>query len=539
MHPRALRRFAPLLVLLACAGAGLTAARAADAANAQAAEKAPDAGAAQPPPPAASEPAFGFEDVVARAKALAAEPFEPPPQVPKFLRQLSPEQWRGIAYRPEKALWGDQGLPFAVQLFHPGSYYQHAVAIRVISEYGVGRLTFEKERFDYPSEKMRKRVPADLGYAGFRIHYPINRPDQKTEMAVFLGASYFRAVGAGAVYGQSARGLAIDTGLPGGEEFPYFKAFWLRHPAPDAKAMTVYALLDSASVTGAYRFVINPGATTVMDVQLRLFTRKDIAKLGIAPLTSMFLFSETLNKPVADYRPEVHDSDGLMMAAGSGEWLWRPLVNPDTLTINSFAFDRINGFGLLQRDRVFAHYQDLLRRYEQRPGTWVVPQGDWGPGHVELVQIPSASSRNDNIVAYWVADKPVKAGQTLDYAYRLSWEMREPTRPPSGYTVATRVGAPESAEATPPAVREVVVDFAGEGLAELGADQDLTARVTVDAAGKLVDARVMRNDVAGGWRLFCRLQYGNPDAPLEVRAYLANAQGGALTETWTYAVPPP
>lgn len=488
---------------------------------------APGAGAAPAP--------FAFADVAARAEALAAKPFVPPAPIPKFLRSLAAEKWRRIDYLPKKALWRGQNLPFELQFFHPGYLYEQTVPINIISEYGVGQWMFEKKLFSYPEPELRKRVPPDLGYAGYRIYYPLERTSPSTKIAVFLGASYFHAVGLGQVFGLSARGLAVDTGLSKGEEFPYFKEFWLRQPTADAEKITVYALLDSASVTGAYRFVIDPGRSTVIDVQARLFARKNIKKLGVAPLTSMFLFSETRDRGLTDYRPEVHNSDGLMIAAGDGEWIWRPLRNPDRLAINSFTGKGLKGFGLMQRDRHFAHYQDLDAHFERRPSAWVVPLGDWGPGRVELVQIPSDHQRNDNIVAYWVPKKAVKAGQSLDFAYRLFWQRLDPQRPPAGYVTATRIGQASGQGDAAPAPK-LVVDFAGPELAKLPADAEVGAYVDVGINGKVGGVRVIKNQISGGWRLIFTVKLDDQDHPLEMRAYLTGADGGALTETWSYAL---
>lgn len=479
---------------------------------------------------------FGFEQVTAKAKTLADQPFQAPPPVPEFLQRLDYDAWRSLRYRPEKALWRGEQLPFEAQFYHPGYHYDHPVDIQIANQYGVGHLAFEKKRFVYPNPSLREKVPADLGYAGLRLHYALNHDDYKDEVASFLGASYFRAVGRGQHYGLSARGLAVDTALPSGEEFPYFKTFWLQEPDPEADRMTVYALLDSASITGAYRFVIKPGASTVMDVEARLFPRKKIDKLGIAPLTSMFMFGETRNSHSDDTHPELHDSDGLMIATATGEWIWRPLVNPGSLAVNSFVGECPKGFGLMQRDRHFDHYRDAQAHYEQRPSLWVMPQGDWGAGHLELVQIPSDSEKNDNIVAYWVPDTPVQPGQPLHFAYRLAWQMQEPTRPPGGYVVATYTGRSELADQHDGTVRKVMIDFTGPRLREMDADAVVNARIDVGDGGKLLQARTWKNEAAGEWRVAFHVARKNPDTPLELRAYLADGDGGALTETWSYAL---
>ncbi|MDN5937108.1 MAG: glucan biosynthesis protein G [Salinisphaera sp.] len=480
-------------------------------------------------------PEFGFANVAAQAKALAAKPFEPLARVPEFVGSLDRETWQAITYQPLKALWRSESLPFVVRFYHPGFLYDYAVPIYVVSKYGVGQWAFDKKLFRYPKPELAKKIPKDLGYAGFSVHYPLVRADREQKLAAFLGASYFRAIGLGQVFGLSARGLAIDTGSSAGEEFPFFRAFWLAKPEQDSDSLVVYALLDSPSVTGAYRFVVTPGKTTTIDVQLRLFTRDAISKLGIAPLTSMFLYAQIRNRSFADYRPEVHNSDGLMIAAGSGEWLWRPLRNPDRLAINSFTLDRLAGFGLMQRDREFAHYQDLVDHFEHKPSAWVQPRGDWGPGHIELVQIPSNHQRNDNIVAFWVPAEPVKAGQKLDFAYRLSWQMVEPQQPPAGHVTATRIGRTSPAKGAAPTPM-MVVDFTGARLTRLPADAGVQAKVSVADNGKLGKVRVVKNQITGEWRLLFGVQAENAGQAVEMRAYLADANGKPLTETWTYAL---
>ena len=336
--------------------------------------------------------AFGLEDVAKRAKQLAGSAYaDPRGGVPQWLLDLNYDHYRDIRFRPERALWRDRSLPFSVQFFHPGFLYDRAESIHVVSRSGtVSPVAFSPDQFDYGRNKFESRVPQDLGYAGFRIHHPIKSTSYHDEVAAFLGASYFRAVGRDQVYGLSARGVAIDTALSSGEEFPWFREFWLVQPAPGAKELTVYALLDSPSASGAYRFVVAPGAQTRVDVELRLFPRRTLDKLGIAPLTSMFLHGESGAGELNDYRPEVHDSDGLLVAARSGEWLWRPLQNPRDLSVASFELVSPRGFGLVQRDRDFDHYQDIEARPDLRPSAWVQPKGEWGKGRVELVEIPDA-----------------------------------------------------------------------------------------------------------------------------------------------------
>ncbi len=484
---------------------------------------------------AASAEPFSFDEVVSRARALGEQPFAPPAEVPEWLTEISYDQWRDIRYRPEAALWRDEKRPFQVQLFHPGLYYEHTVAVNVVDAEGrVAAVPFARDRFDFGRNPFVERVPEDLGWAGFRLHAPLKTPAYFDEVVVFLGASYFRAVGKEQGFGLSARGLAIDTALPSGEEFPYFREYWLAVPEPKAKSMTVYALLDSRSVTGAYRFVVEPGVETIVGVDARLFLRREVTKIGLAPLTSMFFHGENTAREIDDFRPEAHDSDGLLVHHGVGEWLWRPLDNPESLGVLGFHAMRLGGFGLVQRDRDFAHYQDLESRYETRPSAWVVPRGDWGSGKVELVQIPTKSDANDNIVASWVPEVAPEVGKRFDFAYAVHWYGDDAERPPGGRAIATRRDRGNREDA-----HRFVVDFDGQRLRAIPGDQIIRGDVTIaseEDVAELLEQHVVKNPVTGGWRLTFQVRPKGRD-PIELRAFLDKG-GETLTETWSYSLEP-
>ena len=350
-------------------------------------------------------------------------------------------------------------------------------------------------------------------------------------MIVFAGASYFRAVAKGQVFGISARGLAIDTGLPGGEEFPIFKEFWLERPARDARETRLYALLDSPSVTGAYAFVVQPGERTIVNVRARLFLRKAVKELGIAPLTSMFLYGEERPRPADDWRPEVHDSDGLLMHSSTGEWLWRPLGNPEKLRVSYFEFDNPRGFGLLQRDRQFKNYEDLETRHELRPNAWITPVGNWGKGHVKLVEIPSRKETNDNMVSYWMPRSLPPVGQPFEIAYRIHFQSNDPVYANAGRVTAMRIGNGDRED-----WKRIVVDFEGEELKALPDSAPVKAVISLGQDGQLVQQSVFRNAVTQGWRLSFQIKPPKGKA-LELRAFLQHANN-ALSETWSYQIEP-
>jgi glucans biosynthesis protein len=486
---------------------------------------------------AAPAGAFDFEDAAARAKALAAQPYQKPEtRLPKDLADLGYDHYRDIRFNPDRASWHAAKLPFELQYFHEGLYYDVPVRINEITLAGVHEIRYSPTQFDFGQNKLDVNQMHDLGYAGFRVHYPINTPKYKDEVLVFLGASYFRALGKGQRYGLSARGLAIDTALLSGEEFPRFTEFWVQRPKMDDKALTIYALLDSKSVSGAYRFILRPGNDTAMDVKARIFVRTNVAKLGIAPLTSMYFSGENQHGPADDYRPEVHDSDGLSIASGTGEWIWRPLVDPKRLLVTSFSLTNPIGFGLMQRDREFGDYQDLEARYDLRPSAWIQTVGHWGAGRVELVEIPTPDETNDNVVAYWVPDSPPQAGQSLDIEYRILWQMEKDTAPPQSWVVRTLRG--HGYMRNPDDSIGFAVDFSGPALEKLSADDKVEGIVSVDANSELLERNTLYNPITHGRRLTMRIRRIDNDKPVELRAYLRGPDSATVSETWSYILPP-
>lgn len=486
-------------------------------------------------PLAATEAEDLFAGLIVQAEALSDADYQAPADVlAPALRNMSYDQYRNIRFRAGRALWPeDDG--FRVQLFHAGFLFPHPVRIHLADADGPPReLTFDPTRFHYEhsAAELQEHAATGGGHAGFRLHYPVNRPEVHDEVAVFLGASYFRLVGPGQVYGLSARGLAIDTAEPGGEEFPAFREFWLL-PSADADAVTILALLDSVSVTGAYRFDLAVHDDTELTVDAHLFARNDVTKPGIAPLTSMFLHGQSGGATAEDFRPQVHDSDGLLMQTSAGEWIWRPLANRQELRVTGLQDGgRPGGFGLLQRQRAFDRYLDLEAQYHRRPGYWVTPlAGDWADGgRVELVEIPTVTETEDNIVAYWVADRAFRAGERRHYRYRLSTLDRVPAAHDRAQVVRARSGwgaIPGESDPPPRAMRRFIVDFQP---LDVPADQ-------VEAAlelgrGTVEDVQVLPLPDDSGLRATFLL---TPDgrAPADMRLRLLRG-GEVLSETWSY-----
>lgn len=476
--------------------------------------------------------AFTFANVHRRAAELASQAYQDTKgNLPDYFRNLNYDQFRDIRFKRDHALWKEEGLPFHVHFFPRGFLFHDKVTINIIDNDEVKPVAFKTDLFDFGKNPVPTEVPADMGFAGFRLHYPLNSDNYFDELIVFLGASYFRALGQKQNYGITTRGIAINTGLLQPEEFPAFREFWIEKPAKDATAITIYALLDGPSITGAYRFVVKPGLQTVIDVKSHLFMREKVKKLGLAPLTSMFYHGENTERWVDDFRPEVHDSDGLLIESGTGELIWRPLVNPKNLLISRFQTENPHGFGLLQRDRKFSSYEDLEAFYHNRPSAWVELKGSWGKGAVELVQIPSNSERYDNIVAYWIPEQETQAGQEFSLEYRLRYALDPEARTHGGRTIATRIGG-GGTDMLDSSVRKFVVDFAGDTLAGLPDDSKVEAIVTT-SGGQISSAIAHRNPFLPGWRLFFELTPPSGPEAVDLRAYL-KLGNDVLTETWNY-----
>jgi glucans biosynthesis protein len=485
--------------------------------------------------------AFDFGDVMQLAGELAGRPYKPQPAtLPDELRKLSFQQHRSIRFKSERMLWAKARTHFEVSFVHMGMSFDRAVRINELSSEGVRRIAFDPQAFDYAGLKLDPTGSGTaLGFAGFRVHYPLSSRERKDEVGVFLGASYFRVLAEGLRYGLSARGLAVDTGESSGEEFPRFVEFWLARPAPGDRQLVIYALLDSRRVTGAYRFVLWPGASTRMEVRARLFLRENVAKLGIAPLTSMYLHGENQPPAGGSARPEVHDSDGLSIQSSGGEWLWRPLLNPRRLLITSFGLTDPIGFGLMQRDRSFRSYEDLEARFELRPSAWVVPRGKWGAGRVELVQIPSPDETNDNIVAYWVPNVQPQPRKPLDLEYELLWGQPDNLpSPPLRVAQTRRLLLPPAERKEKGAERTLVfaIDFEPAGDVRLPSDAKPAWVVSSNSNAEILENTLRRHDATLGWRATLRVRQVDEKRPVELRGQL-NANGAALSEVWSYIVP--
>ncbi|MDB5569144.1 MAG: Glucans biosynthesis protein [Hyphomicrobiales bacterium] len=495
------------------------------------------------PRPAAPPPAFGYDDVVRRAREISAAPYDGAVQpLPEQLTRLDFDSWRDIRFRPDKSMLGTAGGKFRLQLFHLGHLFLKPVTINTIRDGVATPIPYTASLFDYGRARFDKPLPVNMGFAGFRIHFPLNDPRGSDELLSFIGSSYFRWLGRGQKYGLSARGLALGTGLlDNKEEFPFFREFWIDTPDSAADAITIYALLDSPSVAGAYRFVFRPGPETPVEIEATIFPRTPLSLVGMAPLTSMYFLGENdrhLNdrNKYDEFRAELHDSDGLLVNTEKGEWIWRPLRNPLVQEVHNYDANDLRGFGLMQRDRRFEHYQDIELNYEERPSYWIEPTGKWGEGRVELIELATKDETFDNVIVAFVPNKTLEPGKPFNFAYRIRSLTDGAELHRLGRTINT-FSAPAfalgSAEAQRANTRRFLVDFAEGDMAYYLAQPNLVEIVAAVGKGKLLRTFLVPNPAIKGFRVMIDVEL-HPEATTTMTCFLRSA-GRVLTETWSWS----
>ena len=489
---------------------------------------------------------FSYDLFKSQARERAHEPYQPPVRpAPEVLQQINYEEWGKIRYRTAYALFADGPGPFPVTFFHLGLFFQKAVGMHVVEGGQSREIIYEQAYFDMPANSPARGLPQGAGFAGLRVQESRDGPLdwRRNDWVAFLGASYFRAIGELRQYGLSARGVALDVAVADHpEEFPDFTQFYIESGGED-DTMTLYALLEGPSIVGAYRFQMTRGRGVVMDIEANLFVRAEVSRFGVAPLTSMYWYSETKKPEAIDWRPEVHDSDGLEMWSGNGERLWRPLNNPPRIIVSAFSDNDPRGFGLMQRDRVFDHYLDGVD-YDRRPSLWVEPLPGpsgkgWGRGSVQLCEIPTDDEIHDNVVAMWVPAEPVAAGSELNLNYRLHWLASGPFPSGLAIVVATRLGrGGQPGQPRPKRVRKFMVEFLGEPLAKLpyGIKPDLVVSTSRGIFGPYLLVEAVPDCVAGHWRVQFDLIVEGTD-PVELRGFLKSG-GETLSETWMFQYHP-
>lgn len=483
--------------------------------------------------------AFDFDSFSSRMKDLAAQEHAPlAPTIPAAFQNLDYDAYRLIQYRSEASKWADDSAGYRLQAFHPGWLYTEPVQVFEIEAGTARNINFSAADFLYHDAAAAEAAAAEPfpGVAGLRVNYPLNRPEALDELVSFVGASYFRALGRNNIYGASARGIVLNSWIDIPEEFPRFSEFYVEKPV-DGGPLTIFAAMESPSLTGAYRFVITPASDaaqeTVMDVTARLYFRTDVKELGVAPLTSMFLYAEANRGGFDDYRPQVHDSNGLLVERESGEVMWRALNNSSWLGNSYLAETNPKAFGLYQRGRDFETYQDAGAHYERRPSVRIEPAGQWGAGMVRLIEIPAKLEADDNIVAFWIPAEPALAGQEREYSYRVIWgDLNPEDNPAMAYVAETRGGlGGVSGVENGPNLRKFVVDFKGGGLDAIPAGTPLDVLATV-GGGTMRGSVLSRIDANGAWRLVMDVETDGAST-LELKAYLVGL-GRKLTETWLY-----
>lgn len=495
----------------------------------------------------APKASFGLDDVISKAKALAASPYVAPvSNLPESFRKLQFGDYQKIQPRRDRFAWSDLDTPFKLAFYHQGMQFNTAVKVHELVDGAVQEIPYDPACFDFGDLHFDPDQTSKLGWAGFRILFPVNQAGKNDEVMSVLGASYFRVIGKGQVYGLSGRGLAIDAGLPIAEEFPAFREFWITRPAPQDRHVIFYALLDAPRASGAYEIKLSLNGDAVLDVKSRVFLREGGTppNLGIAPLTSMFLHGPNQPSATPNFRPAIHDSNGLAIHTGSDEWIWRPLNNPvSAVATSSFSVERPKGFGLLQRGRDFSRYEDLKDRYDLRPSAWIEPVNDWGKGVVRLLEIPTADETNDNIVAFWVPEAMPPPGQPMQFDYRVRWTMNEPGLLQGGLSYVWQTIRTTGEIYHSNLIRAhdgtlaFLIDYTGPSLRDLPVEAPVAAKVSASDNIEIIGTELRPNPAIKGWRLVYRVKVKDPAKASELRAALAT-DARTLTETWSFQLPP-
>lgn len=479
--------------------------------------------------------AFGFQDAVIQAKQLASQSYSPDPQIPEALSQIDQNTFERIAIKPSASLW--QTARFGIDPISAGYIYDQPVDLYEVTPDSVAPIMFDKNKFDWPSQAFAQTVPANLGFAGFSVHYPLSGQDARDVMLTFLGGAQFGVVAANQVPGAHARGVAIDTGLPQGEQFPRFTKFWLVRPNPSDLQLTIYALLDGKSLTGAYEFVIRPNGSRVdVHVTASLFPRTGISRLGLAPLSTMYFYGQTGQRPAGQWRPAAYESDGLLMHTGEGDWVFRSLQNPATLRVSEFAADGIRGFGFMQRQTRFCQFEDAIARFERRPSLWVTTEAGFGKGKIVLVQIPTNSDLHENQIAFFQPTEVVDTAHPVSFAYTLSAGNSDVAQEPLAQVRRPLIGTVKlKADDKNEKAYRINLDFSGGRLGSLASNEPVIAQIDTSGTANIQEQAVIPLPEAGHWRL-SMLLVPTGKSVVTIDASLA-LNKKIISETWRYDLP--
>lgn len=479
--------------------------------------------------------AFGFQDAVIQARQLASQSYAPAPKIPEALSQINQNTYDRIAIKPSASLW--QTARFGIDPLSAGYIYNQPVDLYEVKPDSVAPIPFNKTQFDWPSQAFAQTVPANLGFAGFSVHYPLSGQDARDVILTFLGGAQFNVVAANQIPGAHARGIAIDTGLPQGEQFPRFTKFWLVRPNPSDLQLTIYALLDGKSLTGAYEFVIRPnGAHIDVHVTASLFPRTGIIRLGLAPLSTMYFYGQAGQRPAGQWRPAAYESDGLLMHTGEGNWIFRSLQNPSTLRVSEFAADGIRGFGFMQRQVRFCQFEDAIARFELRPSLWITTEAGFGKGKIVLVQIPTDSDLHENQIAFFQPTEAVDAAHPISFAYTLTAGNSDVAQEPLAQVRRPLIGTVKLKpdDKTENAYR-VNLDFSGGRLSSLADNEPVIANIDTAGTANVLEQAVIPLPEAGHWRLSMLLTpTGKPMVTIDASL---SWNKKVISETWRYDLP--
>ncbi len=470
---------------------------------------------------------FSEDWLLNQAETLAGQPFQQPTlDLPSELSDLDQAKYQAIRFKPELSLWKGEPLSFELEFLHTGFQYKLPAQINLIEGDLVRPFPYSSTLFDYNAPLSPPPPDSPGGFSGLRVDTRMGRADQKEAFLIFQGASFFRALAAGQVFGVTARGISVNTAQAAGEEFPFFRAFWIKKPAPEDRQLIIYALLDGPSLTGAYKFRADPGRYTILDVECSLFPRKPLSHVGIATLNSMYFLGAADPTRLDDYRPNVHSSDGLQIWNAAGEWIWRPITNPEQLQYSVFLDRTPKGFGLLQRRRGFGDYEDIEARFGDRPSLWVEPLDDWGDGAVDLIEVPSQSEIYDNIITFWRPKSPLAEKTRRTFRYLLHWGWAPPTRSTQSYVLQTRVGGQGQGKR-----RVFIIDFVSGHSCNGCNVSEFTADVR-SGDGEIANISVRGNPATGGQRVTFEFQPGGRQQT-DLRCQLKQ-NGQVISESWVY-----
>ena len=477
--------------------------------------------------PARAEPLepprpFGPETVLNMARELAKSPFKAPKlELPEIFSNLSYDQYSKIQRTPGSAIWSDEKLGFALEPLHRGFIFTTPMQLNIV-EYGLAqRMMYDRADYRFADPQPPADLP-DLGFSGVRVKAASSQGWDG--LAIFQGAAFFRSLARGQRYGVNARGLSIRTGDAAGEEFPLFRELWIEKPSPASDALTIHALLDSTSLTGAFHFTLRPGEATIIDTELTLVARVAVDHLGLGSMTATYLFGALDHRRPDEVRPAVYDVEGLQILTGAGEWLWRPVASRNALQISAFGDLNPRGFGFLQRARALDAFDDDAARWELRPSLWIEPVGDWGEGEVILLEIPSDSEYNDNIIAQWRPKAGMAAGATVSFAYRQFWCWTPPARPKLATVASSRAGKIGKRW-------RFIVEFVADLFADPRRAAEVSATIEPSAQAALAFP-IYRYPERRSIRVVFDLDPGS-ESYCELRVVLKDA-GQPASETWLY-----